>query len=381
MPFDARGLYKRFFNWCRDRDAGIPILADRMDKETDGIVDAINATITNKVDKTAISDAIDYDSHNKVASSRAIKKLNEANVSKTGDTISGKLVAKDIYYPFENQNTAKEDYSKDNTCTVARAVLSDFKLAGGLYVSQCKTNYHAVVIELSKPKYYNNWQFRSDGHIYGSHGRLVVESKLNKKVNKTGDTLSGTLNFNNVAQAIRVNSPNTQADRYGHFGAVPYGVVASNGSHKIDIYQHALGHNDGKAALHSEITSNTQHAGFEMNSDGYLYTNHGRLVNVNELNTKADKSYADAINAKTNNKSQVAILTGTIGHGGTIPLPVGFAESQCRWTVSPRSLCDKGKLGAFECYADTRKVYSVEFYSDNRYWRDTTANYIIIGVK
>ena len=33
----------------------------------------------------------------------------------------------------------------------------------------------------------------------------------------------------------------------------------------------------------------------------------------------------------------VAVLTWTIAHGGTIPLPSGYTEAQCKWSVSINS--------------------------------------------
>ena len=50
MPFNAQGLYQRLFNWRTDRDAGTKILAERVDQETDGIVQAINDLIQGNVD-------------------------------------------------------------------------------------------------------------------------------------------------------------------------------------------------------------------------------------------------------------------------------------------------------------------------------------------
>ena len=42
MPFNASGFFQRLFNWRNDRDAGIKILAERMDQEMDGIVQGLN---------------------------------------------------------------------------------------------------------------------------------------------------------------------------------------------------------------------------------------------------------------------------------------------------------------------------------------------------
>jgi hypothetical protein len=41
----------------------------------------------------------------------------------------------------------------------------------------------------------------------------------------------------------------------------------------------------------------------------------------------------------------VSVLTGTISHGGTIPLPSGYSEGQCHWTVSTAEIRDLLLLG------------------------------------
>jgi hypothetical protein len=50
MPFNAGGFFQRLFNWRNDRDAGIKILAERMDQEMDGIVAGINDIVSGEVD-------------------------------------------------------------------------------------------------------------------------------------------------------------------------------------------------------------------------------------------------------------------------------------------------------------------------------------------
>ena len=46
MPFNASGLFQRLFSWRNDRDAGVNILAERMDQEMDGIVAGINDMVS-----------------------------------------------------------------------------------------------------------------------------------------------------------------------------------------------------------------------------------------------------------------------------------------------------------------------------------------------
>ncbi|WP_224055218.1 hypothetical protein [Vibrio penaeicida] len=50
MPFNASGFFQRLFSWRDDRDAGVKILAERMDQEMDGIVAGINDIVSGNVD-------------------------------------------------------------------------------------------------------------------------------------------------------------------------------------------------------------------------------------------------------------------------------------------------------------------------------------------
>lgn len=93
--------------------------------------------------------------------------------------------------------------------------------------------------------------------------------------------------------------------------------------------------------------------------------------------------------------SSVAVLTGEIGHGGTIPLPSGYSEGQCRWMVSMNNDNPSGivwdinengaKLHYKQLVYTTGRVVTAQTYlgSNNSPpgWISSTANYIIIGVK
>ena len=85
----------------------------------------------------------------------------------------------------------------------------------------------------------------------------------------------------------------------------------------------------------------------------------------------------------------VAVLTGTIAHGGTIPLPSGYTEAQCKWSVSTNSQVtalstdgsdDRTYIRCFttgrvvSCYMSNKNAPEVVKESG-------VANYIIIGVK
>lgn len=81
---------------------------------------------------------------------------------------------------------------------------------------------------------------------------------------------------------------------------------------------------------------------------------------------------------------KIAVLSGTISHGGTIPLPAGFTQSQCKWIAAAGQWNDFGGYGRdgidrFYAYADVNRL--VRCYTTNGPTFTGTANYIIIGIK
>lgn len=99
----------------------------------------------------------------------------------------------------------------------------------------------------------------------------------------------------------------------------------------------------------------------------------------------ASSTHSHALDATGN----VAVLTGTISNGGTIPLPSGYTEAQCKWSVSTNSQVtalstdgsdDRTYIRCFttgrvvSCYMSNKNAPEVVKESG-------VANYIIIGVK
>lgn len=100
-------------------------------------------------------------------------------------------------------------------------------------------------------------------------------------------------------------------------------------------------------------------------------------------------------------KSTVAVITGTIADGGTIPLPAGFSEAQCKFMVSTardnptEKQWDIDEGGrwlhySFECYLTGRVVTCKTYLNKNRTISGSgtpaitvpgRANYLVIGVK
>lgn len=83
-------------------------------------------------------------------------------------------------------------------------------------------------------------------------------------------------------------------------------------------------------------------------------------------------------------RMKMAIGTGTVADAATIPLPTGYAESECKWLVSVYSLMnwddgDNARTHTINCTADSSRV--VDINSDGHVDYDGTANYIIVGYR
>lgn len=164
-----------------------------------------------------------------------------------------------------------------------------------------------------------------------------------------------------------------------------------NGFVNVNFSNCAWGNQDGRT-ITSWITPNDGCIDFRENGntlnvkvDGLFYQVEGQYRVLDER----DKN--DILSRSTN----VAILTGTINHGGIIPLPNGFSESQCKWMVSVNfddpdmNGWDIKEDGAhyhygFRCQTNGRQVNCITYHGHG-YGRVITiggvANYIVIGVR
>ncbi|MEJ1355738.1 MAG: hypothetical protein RPU39_13755 [Candidatus Sedimenticola sp. (ex Thyasira tokunagai)] len=118
-----------------------------------------------------------------------------------------------------------------------------------------------------------------------------------------------------------------------------------------------------RASLHKGVGGLTQHPAATTLLSGFM--------------SPTDKSKLDALGT-------IAVLVGTITHGGTIPLPSGYTEGQCKWKLSPRSGWNTSNFGGYEMHAEGTRVVTSQFvYNDGggSTWVGCTATYMIIGVK
>lgn len=267
--------------------------------------------------------------------------LQRTYVKKTGDTMSGNLEFNNgIGVMFNNAN---------NTVKTKIRVAPNGNFDIG--VVESNTEYNAVdtlnLISINKPKWYNN-------KIGGKP--LATEEDVNrecsKRVNKTGDSMSGDLILENNS-ALKLRQANTNK----------YHVIASD---------------NGTFELGSR--SDTQ------------------KVKVNSINRP------EWISGETVKQfamlGDFSITTGTIDNDQYLPVPQGFNENECNWFISPNNLNkDNNKLSLYQlhtltqtpvCRREGRKVIVgtyIDRHSSNtdgpRYnsFFPGTANYMCIAFK
>jgi len=80
----------------------------------------------------------------------------------------------------------------------------------------------------------------------------------------------------------------------------------------------------------------------------------------------------------------VVVLTGTISHGGTLPIPSGFTEQQCKFFVSINTLTTANTAtrdSTFGARLNGRQVWCRWENTSGGTGVSGTANYMVIGVK
>lgn len=117
----------------------------------------------------------------------------------------------------------------------------------------------------------------------------------------------------------------------------------------------------------------------EVNPDHASYF--ASLIYRNATGENEAVIYVPKRNGEIALKGDVAVLTGEIAHGGTIPLPAGFVQEQCKWAVMPRILYNtySGDINSFQVYADANRLVSV--LTESAVHNNNRATYIIVGIK
>lgn len=130
----------------------------------------------------------------------------------------------------------------------------------------------------------------------------------------------------------------------------------------------------------AEVNSKTISAGNGLTGGGDLSANRTismgtpSTVGPATSNTASGTTHTHALDATGN----VAVLTGYLNNGGTIPLPSGYTEAQCKYTAFPATI---GATTADGDFSVTLSGRVVSITVDGVTSATSSAGYIIIGVK
>ena len=178
----------------------------------------------------------------------------------------------------------------------------------------------------------------------------------------------------NISDATSIATANTVVKRDANGDAAATNWVG-----------HLTGNADTASALQTTRTIN----GTSFNGSSNITTNSwgaSRTFTINGATTgSANVDGSSNITLTTTLQtlgSNIGILTGAIAHGGTIPLPSGFSESQCSWLVSVNNVRVKNDNTSDILICETLgRVVSIYMEGTDQGVLTGIANYIIIGVK
>ncbi|MFU2059816.1 tail fiber protein, partial [Avibacterium volantium] len=230
----------------------------------------------------------------------------------------------------------------------------------------------------------------SNNTVATSKAVKSANDNANGRIAKTGDIVSGNYTFS--TGHIEIQRPEVPSGQFWgglhlkhtaggantglgitnyfndvHLGV--YGILDDGYKSRYELWLAQQGNNAFGAAEKA----------MQINSNGVIWT----------------KSYG-WLHDYFSKKGDVSVLTGIISHNGTLPLPAGFSESQCRWLVSMRDDNENGaewdvNEGATVvhkrnfCYTNGRLVnaYTRIFNDRGNIYQDLpgNANYIVIGIR
>ncbi|HHV62136.1 MAG TPA: hypothetical protein GXX51_05800 [Firmicutes bacterium] len=165
------------------------------------------------------------------------------------------------------------------------------------------------------------------------------------------------------------------------FSQIKVGPTTIDADSKTDILELAAGDSITLTPdpANDKVTISVQSSNFapasHMGSGGSAHAE--ATTSVAGFMSAADK-------AKLNGLGKVSVIMGTISHGAVLPLPSGYAQSECWWIVSNNNSDTGGDaIGGLRIWVDpsTRVVTAQRRMEYNLSLQNITANYLVIGVK
>ncbi|WP_439236372.1 shufflon system plasmid conjugative transfer pilus tip adhesin PilV [Lonepinella koalarum] len=237
-------------------------------------------------------------------------------------------------------------------------------------------------------------------------GTVALRSDVEERISRTGDTMTGELSVptlkitaNNINKGITIGDDAILADvSVAHSVGVISTTNQQQGYFAFGTDKKCFGWDGSKfytggpsfveGDLYVKNNNNypSMHFVFSDNSKVILDSSkNDYLLSFSRLDTGSNVQNTITIpNGKSGMvalSGDVVVLTGKIAHGGTIPLPSGFSESQCKWMIAPSVVYDNGTPSDINSFQFTLNGRVVSLHTENIADTSNRAFYMIIGVK
>ncbi|WP_439290793.1 shufflon system plasmid conjugative transfer pilus tip adhesin PilV [Lonepinella koalarum] len=237
-------------------------------------------------------------------------------------------------------------------------------------------------------------------------GTVALRSDVEERISRTGDTMTGELSVptlkitaNNINKGITIGDDAILADvSVAHSVGVISTTNQKQGYFAFGTDKKCFGWDGSKfytggpsfveGDLYVKNNNNypSMHFVFSDNSKVILDSSkNDYLLSFSRLDTGSNVQNTITIpNGKSGMvalSGDVVVLTGKIAHGGTIPLPSGFSESQCKWMIAPSVVYDNGTPSDINSFQFTLNGRVVSLHTENIADTSNRAFYMIIGVK
>lgn len=371
------------------------------------------------------------------------RSLDDKYVNVTGDTMTGQLT---IY----NSNISFQEMGQDIPKAKIRiAPNGNFDIGVNEDASSNNVTAQIMLHSKNKPKWYTP---SMGGKTLATNEEL--DNEVSKKVNKTGDKMTGDIAFSNSSGIVLMDTANQVKTkiRMSPHNVLDIGVIEKGSdwgsTNKINLIstEKPVWSNknnvDKKLATEEDVTNecnkrvlktgdtmtgNLKFTGINNvsfqkgNSNNYHTIRAGgssgehldlgspTITEKANLCCKNRPEWYAGVNNPNNGAlmklKDISITTGTVEHGKMLPIPTGFTEDECSYMLSPNlskiefNPYHKSYHFQIKCFHENRKVtcgnlvtfeYEVTHGGDStgsdytvskEQWSPGTANYICIAVK
>lgn len=211
------------------------------------------------------------------------------------------------------------------------------------------------------------------------HNALPINSVLEYYAEINGnfnDDVYPVTNYYGVLQAVKLNSTKTVFSFYDH------DVISDNEFSTLYLGAYDRSFSDSRTTIWKKVAFDSDLPVIASEAEAKAGTNNTKFMTPLRVKQAIDA----LVDISTAINNTISITTGTISHGGTIPLPNGFTRNQCHYAVWPHDMPDGDKSYGSGSYHRTQVnqstgVVTCRYAYDSSHIQNGTAGYLCIAIK